>query len=453
MDDENPNNINPNEEMPTTGGDEPRPESNLTEESISVEETSSVEELASPDDSNSPRPYNPSMSSMNTPSDNIVFTDKPKKSKTGLIIGIICALIILGGAGVFIALYAINNQPENIIASSIDKFVNAKNISTTGTISLDFDEDTTGIDEAALTLGAATSSSDETGNLSLAVTLADGTEIENLSVGETLMNDGTLYLKFDGLEELYDKYLSQYLLGYTAVDIEDYNTDTTVDVEEYATTVSTYYADIISQIDGEWFEISIDDVLDSDYLSSIMDSDSKKQIKNDYSCIMDTINNGQKYSKELSDLYNKHKFIIMTSGENSYYNISFATTPLTDFLNGIYSTSLATDFFGCMNVDASNVTVDSEDIEDFVGQLPNISAKFDGFFGHELSALKITDENEAYTLNADLKFTYPNSLNISAPENATPIMERVEDIITNLSEIDSETNPEVNPETNSETNS
>ena len=411
MDDENPNNINPNTETPVS---EP------------------AEELVN-------EPSQPEINP-NPSSDDIVFTDKPKKSKTGLIVGIICALLILGGAGGFIAAYAINNQPENIIASSIDKFVNAKKISTTGTINLDFDEDMVGIDEATLTLGAAASDSNETGNLSLAVTMADGTEIKDLSIGETLMSDGILYLKFDGLEELYDKYLSQYLPIYTTVNLEE--TDTTVSVDEYTTTanslISTYIADAISKIDGEWFEISVDDVLDSDYLSSMSSSD-KKQIKTTYNCVMDTLNNGQKYSKELSDLYSKHKFIVMTSGENSYYNISFAARPFTDFLNAIPSTAFVTDFATCIGSDTSgieDVTVDSETVEDFLGQLPNISAKFDGFFSHELSALKITDKKEAYTLSADLEFTYPDSLNISAPENATPIMERVEDIITGLSEID-----------------
>lgn len=439
MDDDNPNNTNPNPDTPTSG-DKPQSEPSITEESVVVEESSSVEELNSPDDTN--QPDNSPMPSPNPSGSDIVFTDKPKKGKAGIIIGIIVALLILGGAGAFIAVYAINSQPENILASSVDKFINAKNISTSGTISLDLDENTTGIDNATLTLGVSTGSSNEEGNLSLAVTMADGTKLDSLSVGETLVSDGTLYLKFDGLEELYDKYLSQYIPTYTTVDIVDYNTpdNQTVEVQSTTTTsnlINSYLSDAISKIDGEWFEISIDDVLDSNYISSTMTSSDKKAIKTTYNCVTDTlINGGQKYSKELSNLYGQHKFITMTSGQDSYYNISFAASPLTDFLNAIPSTSLVSDFATCVGIDTSTintVTVDGDTVEDLLGQLPKVSAKFDGFLSHELSALKISDEKEAYTLNADLKFTYPDKLNVSAPENATPIMERVEEILSGLS--------------------
>ena len=444
MDDDNPNNTNPNPEAPT-GGSEPRPESDTVEESVVVEESSSVEESKYPENTNSSQPNPVPMPNSNPSGGDIVFTDKPKKGKAGLIVGIIIALLILGGAGAFIAVYAINSQPENILASSIDKFINAKNISTSGTISLDLDENSTGIDDATLTLGVSTGGNNESGNLSLAVTMADGTKIDDLSVGETLVSDGILYLRFDGLEDLYDKYLSQYIPNYTTVNIVDYSTpnNQTVEVQSTTTTsnlINSYLSDAISKIDGEWFEISIDDVLDSNYISSTMTSSDKKAIKTTYNCVTDTlINGGQKYSKELSNLYGQHKFITMTSGQDSYYNISFAASPLTDFLNAIPSTSLVSDFATCVGIDTSTinaVTVDGDTVEDLLGQLPKVSAKFDGFLSHELSALKISDQNDAYTLNADLKFTYPDSLNISAPENATPIMERIEEILSGLPELE-----------------
>lgn len=453
MDDDSPNNNSFNEKDPG------QPEPIVTEET----ETSVSEVISSTPEPNTPP--TPMMDQSSSSGGDIVFTDKPKKSKAGLVIGIICGLLILGGAGTFIAIYAINNQPENILMSSFEKFVNAKQISTTGTIDLDLDGDTTGIDKATLTLGLDQGSSSEAGNLSLAITMADGTEVNSLSIGESMMSDGTLYLKFDGLEDFYQNFLSRYLSSYAmAGEVDSIKADkantvslnsgnlatssTRTLVESNRTLVETndvlveprittgslgsYFAEIASQLDGEWFEISLSDILSSDYFSSMSNSE-KNQIENGYNCVVDMFKNNQKYAKELTDIYNKNKFITMYSGEDSYYNIGITDTPFIAFLEATAKTSLISDLTTCTNsVVTSDIEVDTDAVEDFLGQLPSISAKFDGFINHELSALKISSKNTGLSLEANLKFTYPNNLNISAPENATPIMERVDAIVSQL---------------------
>lgn len=438
MDDKNPNNIKDNADTPSASeeliGEDAQPETEFT---AVTSETITEETIDQPITSSSAAP--------SSDGGDIVFTDKPKKSKAGLIIGIICGLLILGGAGGFIAAYAINNQPENILMSSIDKFINAKNISTTGTIDLDFDEDVSDIDTATFTLDAGKSTMNQTGNLSLALTMSDGTKISSVSVGETMIDDGTLYLKFDGLEKFYDEYVSPYFFSYSAYEVTDcvYTDATDSEGIDCVTTTTTdnpnntldyYLSNIIPEIDGKWFKVSLDDVLSSEYLSA-MSSSNKKQIKDTYNCVIDIMNNKQKYSKELTDLYGKNKFITMTPGQDSYYDISFTTRSLGNFLNALPSTTLVSDFASCTNtnINTTNTSVDDEYVEDLLGQLPKISAKFDGFLSHELSALKLSSQNDLYALNANLNFTYPNSLNISAPENSTPIMDKIEELVSDLS--------------------
>lgn len=152
------------------------------------------------------------------------------------------------------------------------------------------------------------------------------------------------------------------------------------------------------------------------------------------------LNKKSAYSNELSDLYMNNKFIKIASADDSYYKISFDDAKFANYLNKIPDTKLVSDFTTCSNLNLNkNTDISAENVNGFTKYLPNIYAKFDGFLTHHLTDLKIEQDTNYYTINSNLSIAYPANLTISAPENSQPIMDLVEEILTDIESISKKT--------------
>ena len=388
-----------------------------------------------------------------------------KKSKKGLIATLIClfAVLLIGG-GAFAAVYIINNQPANIIASSIDHLFNAKQVEVNGSISLSLgDEIDYGIQSINLNIDNKAAGLSNTSTTTLNIDFTDGTSAPAVELGEVMLSDGVLYIEANGLEDFYNEtfrdtletiLMNQMVYGYqtnTTTDCyaaddaeyctEESSTTVTVDPAVEASASKTVEAildqvgEIISTIDGQWIEISIDDVLNHELFAS-MPSDTRQTISDTYKCTVSVLNKFPSYSSEFSDLYNQNPFINMTSGQDSFYNISLDATNLTGYLNATPNTQFVKELSKCYESDTetTTATIDVEDVESALEYLPSVSAKFDGFISHQLSELKVSGQNDSYSMSSDLKFSYPNNINVTAPSDSRPIMELIEEIYQGLEE-------------------
>lgn len=409
-----------------------------------------------------------------TPTDSTLTnpTSEPgkKKSKKGLIATLICLfLVLLIGGGAFAAVYIINNQPINIIASSIDHLFNAKQVEVDGSINFSLSDSTNiGVQSVSLSFDNKAAGLSNTTSAKLNIGFPDGTSASSIELGEVMLNNGVLYIEASGLEDFYDDTFRDYLkatlmnqlvYGYqtnTVTDcyisddddeesancIEDSTTAVTVNpvIEAEASKaideILDQVGEIISGIDGQWIEISIDDVMNSDMLATIP-SNTRQTISDTYKCTVNVLNQMPNYSGEFSDLYNQNPFVNMTSGQDSFYKISFDSTNLAGFLNGTANTQFAKDLAKCSGVTTETTTtsIKAEDIEEGLQYLPSISAKFDGFINHYLSELKVSSENDSYSLSSDLKFSYPENLNITTPSDSRPVMEVIEEVYQKLENI------------------
>lgn len=304
------------------------------------------------------------------------------------------------------------------------------------------------------------SSSAESGNSSegsLSATLTDESEIDIVKFNEVMLKEGKLYLKISGLEDFFTNYFGSVMSAIpsttsgssasvtefqtTCVDATDpecVNSTDTIISNSTPSTANTAalseflsnFGSVISIIDDQWLEINIDDVMNSRLLSSMPDSQ-KQEITETYNCFIEKTNNLNKYSAELSEAYSKNPFLNMTPGKDSYYNISLDTNNLKNYVDAVSQSKFSNDLKSCS--DSSTDVFDS--VKNRISQIeqtPTISAKFEGLFSHHITDLKISDETDSYSLSSNLKFTYPNNLNVSAPSDARPIMEVVEEIFTNL---------------------
>ncbi|MCR5699994.1 MAG: hypothetical protein K6G49_00990 [Candidatus Saccharibacteria bacterium] len=377
--------------------------------------------------------------------DNVVFEPVKKKRKKGPLLAIICVLVaLLIGGGAFAAAYFINNQPANILASAFNNLLNAKQTEVSGSINLALqNSEEFGVESISLNFDDKYSGLSNNTTATLNVNFADGTSAPAIDFGEVMLNDGVLYLEASGLSDFYDgafrdnlkaTLMNQFLPGDQTIAPVDpaIETATSQAVDEILEQIGK----IISSIDGQWIEISIDDILDSEMLATIP-ADTRNNISGTYKCTANVLSQPANYSGEFSELYSQNPFINMTAGADSFYNISFDAAKFANYLNAAPSTKLAKDLATCYgtNIADDSVAISAENIEAALGYFPQFSAKFDGFFDHHLTELKITGQNDLYILTSDLKFTYPDNVTITAPTDSRPVMDVVEEVYQGLQAI------------------
>ena len=390
-----------------------------------------------------------------------VVLESGKKKKKGLIATIIAIVaVLLIGGGAFAAAYIVSNQPANIIASSLNNLLNANQVEVDGTINLTIeDSEAIGVESFSLNFDDKASGISNATTASLNINFTNGASAPAIEFGEVLLSDGVLYIEANNLQEFYDEafrdniketLMEQALYGYQTNTVDCYSVD---DEEEYTNCIEEAYSaievdpatkeatsdaidkildqigEIIETIDGQWIEVSIDDVLNNEMFAN-MDSSSRQAISDSYKCTINTFNQFSNYSKEYSDLYSQNPFINMTAGNDSFYNISFDANYLTNYLNAMPSTKFVSDLATCYNttVSSDNVKIEQDEVNELLQYVPQISAKFDGLFDHHLTELKMSEQNDYYTLDTDLKFSYPNNIVVNAPADSRPIMEVIEEI-------------------------
>lgn len=393
----------------------------------------------------------------------VILEAGKKKRKKGLIITLVCIIaVLLIGGGAFAAAYIINNQPANILMSALNNFVSADQMGVDGTIEFT----TEGTEEFGLksinvnfqdkNIGFSNSA---TATINIGFT--DGSSAPAVELGEVLMSNGVLYIEVNGAKNFYDKayrdnlketLMNQALYGNnTITDCSTIDGDAEVDClkQEVAVDASTKEAiskaiddildqvgEIIGSIDGQWIEINIESVLNDDMLSNIP-SGTRQTISDGYKCATGVFSQMSNYSNEFSDLYSQNSFISMTAGSDSFYNISFDSSKLAGYLNGVSKTKFASDLANCFNTTVPDTTsnVTTENIDSLLEYMPQISAKFDGIFDHHLTELKVTKQSDNYSLNTDLKFSYPKDTTIYAPASSRPVMEVVKEVYQGLETI------------------
>ncbi|MBR3322041.1 hypothetical protein IKG05_00125 [Candidatus Saccharibacteria bacterium] len=406
----------------------------------------------------------------NPDSGDIILEAGKKKRKKGLIIALVSIFaVLLVGGGIFTAFAIIKNQPNNIALSALNNLFTADQVDINGSINIAIPgSEKIGIESVSLNFNEESAGMNNSATATISVDFANNTQTASVGIGEVMLNDGVLYLEATGLKDFYESAIYDsayealtYQLGsnYRTALVQDCYTTTTTS-EEYSNCYSFYQtnitpeiatsinnvateildqiSNIIASIDGQWIEISLDDVMSSNLLGDIPVY-TRQSVTSAYHCTINTLNQISNYSSELSDLYNQNPFLIMTSAADSFYDISFDATNLAGYLNGLPHTKLSSDLATCTNTtisDTTNPNFTASDIQSVINFLPKISAKFDGFLNHHLTELKLNQQNESYQLSSDLKFTYPKSANISAPTDTRPVMDVIEEIyqaIENLS--------------------
>ena len=356
-----------------------------------------------------------------------------------LIAGGVIAVLGLGGLG---TAYAIANTPENIALSAVASVFAAKQKHVSSTFSLNLkDSKVVGVKSAQLTLDADINTDKEVSTTAeLAVNFYD-TKIK-LSLDTVILKDYTVYIKISQLKAAAKAVLEQYNQSVKSGDFSvDYS-----DSDDYTSTPP--YEDIINQlvgkIDGEWWRISIPELIDVDEKLSAKE---KVEAKKTYGCIVNFLSDA-KTKVDYAELYQKHAFISLQpyegdqkfDSEGKAYIIQFSSNKIADFGNALASSFKGLGVKECLpeNVlnDGSDDDVDGDDklsandVDEIIRQWPTtIVTVKNNFFSHEVTGLYSNLKTDSDSYTGAVKFNFSNQVKeVKAPANAQSITKFSEEI-------------------------
>ena len=376
--------------------------------------------------------------------DSLASTEpKAKKNKNHtkavLVAGGVIAVLGLGGLG---TAYAIANTPENIALSAVASVFAAKQKHVSSTFSLNLkDSKVVGVKSAQLTLDADINTDKEVSTTAeLAVNFYD-TKIK-LSLDTVILKDYTVYIKINQLKAAAKAVLEQYDQSIKSGDSNVSHNDS----DDYTSTPP--YEDIINQlvgkIDGEWWRISIPELIDVDEKLSAKE---KVEAKKTYGCIVNFLSDA-KTKVDYAELYRKHAFISLQpyegdqkfDSEGKAYIVQFSSNKIADFGNALASSFKGLGVKECLPENVLNGGSDDDvdgddklsanDVDEMIRQWPTtIVTVKNNFFSHEITGLYSDLKTDSDFYTGTVKLNFSNQVKeVKAPANAQPITKFSEEI-------------------------
>lgn len=303
------------------------------------------------------------------PVDTVVIVKPPKKKKTGLIVGIIIAvLLVLSGIGFGIWYFAIYQNPDKVVFDAVNNLITAKNVSPHGMFTGTIPASNGYKVELTVTAESASRHLPNESSVWVMLNVRDTsgeytTDGIKLNIGTIQMSDGVAYLKLDHLSETLDNILPNIFPPTDCGPLMDCLPD--------ENPIADALYEIADLLDGEWWQISLSDILDE--VDDLEDWQAEA-IEELYTCALDAMNADS--SQELSILYSRNRFVDVkelaksdTDVEGTIaYSVSLNYTALANFINSAKRTSSTNAFYDCYNAainKAAKHADDSYDAEDF----------------------------------------------------------------------------------------
>ena len=357
-----------------------------------------------------------------------------KKTKTGLIVGIIIGAVVLILGGLAIWFFAFYNNPDKVAFDAVEKLITADNVTMNGGVVVLPTDDNPEFESIILNIESSSKSLPNSTTATLLVTPSDdgeNAEAIQIQLDTVYLADGIAYIKVSGLTDAAKA---------AGLDQED------------STAFSSALFDIVEVVDDEWWQISVPNLLDEMELSA-EEADGMSAI---YTCAVDAMNSDA--SGEIASLYKANKFINVEPAKNpvdsagnamtpasgySYYQVSLGSEQLANFINALPNTAVAFNFYDCYNAaveqyniyepisaeDFSEVSADDFSLPDDLSIYLEISR-----FGHSLRSVITEQAGEDETVSGSIVFQYEAGTT-NEPEDYRPITDLFDEITELLSQI------------------
>lgn len=337
-----------------------------------------------------------------------------KKSKAPIIIFLCLLLCAIGGLATWLIL---RSTPEAQVTDAISGLLTARQLNTTGSINVKFDQAANpDIRSVRLDIGATSAHIPATASATLSITTQANTTFK-LDLGETISRDGTIYLKISGLRKAIN------------------SAKVPNEIQSYL----NYFTGVISKADDQWWMIAIPDLLDQ-LGSSLNQGTNTKDYANAYQCILDKVADDD--GSELANLYKQHPFVDVANytgtqlqpiDNGTIFSISINRPKLSSFQADLKNTEYQKSLKKCVaQISASEDTSTSSQVDatfDTLSKFPPAYIEVSGF-DHHLSRFYYDYKvDDLASFNIDLRFSFPNTVSVDIPNDARAITELVDGIV------------------------
>ena len=331
--------------------------------------------------------------------------NKPKKKKTGLIVGIILVILLLGLIGGGIAFYLIHESKERVVSDSIANLIEADARQFDGTLTeTNLDSENESFKSFTLTFKADNNSANFSGVGSLKIKMKKGKDVE-LDVSGAYITNDAIYIKIDGIKKAVENALEE------AIASDDVSKDE-------AALIKDIVGAIADPLDDEWIKIKADDLK------------SYKQLKDGYDCMAKALDSvSEKGNKEkIIEAYKSHPFIMNDDKDGSssdglnYYYVKSDSEESKAFSEELEKIDFVKDFKSCSD-SKSSTSKDDDDKKDSDEVTSEMSFGITPW-SHELKHVKGTAESKKMKFELDIKISYDNK-SVAAPTSDAKTLEDV----------------------------
>ncbi|MBQ1372672.1 hypothetical protein IIY67_00420 [Candidatus Saccharibacteria bacterium] len=391
----------------------------------------------------------------------LVDAKKPAKKKTGMIVGIVLALLLLIGGGIGAVLFFNWHESKDKVAAdafgkllsvkledgkyvSVDDGVGVSKVN--GEIVVqnknveEYDEELENIELSKITLSVDSQSEavKGIGKMNVAVVTNDDKEFK-FSAEAMYAGDAKLFVKFADLADIKDKVLELVV----AEDEDLTETEKSAVTEFYESAIGN----IVTAIDGQWAEVS------DESLEALLGD----KYDNQFSCIMNAYEKASEGSKEqVMSAYKDNAFLSLSDAVKdldgaesglTYYQVEVDKEKAKAFAEAIEDIDAAEEITQCINgveeelesetalneLDSESALVEegadaeeyfeeedldaAEDVTDKVKVYVGIKA-----WSHEIKNVLVRGDDEDMALNGDFDLDY-GTVTVSAPEGAKSLKE------------------------------
>ena len=370
-------------------------------------------------------------------------TSKPHKNKKnkGLVVGIIICLFIAIGCGVAALLLAFNPNKGDAVAAAINKLATGDapaNVAIDGKIDFDIQSEDSPFSSMSIKLGteATTNSLANSTMATVNASLTNGNEI-SFVLSEIYTADENLYLKIDGLEDmfngLYQLNTPSSTEGPEVIDcyIEDgCPSSPNQKVETQNTEYLNLLSSVFGSIEGKWIKIPLEN------LNSLL----PELGGGETTCIKESTESLGKLSGTLVKLYNEYPFVSSTDQNvavNSIKDPIYKITLNENFAN--FANKLESSDTGSATCSDSSPSKALTKILRNLQNSANMFAEVDQdynftrlyfttSFGTDANSNSNSADEESVAATVDLRLSYPTSIDTSDPTEYEDLM----NIIQNL---------------------
>lgn len=320
--------------------------------------------------------------------------NKPKKKKTGLIIGIVLAILLLGLIGGGIAFYLIHESKERVIGDSIVNLIEANARQFDGTYTqTNLSDESDSYESFTLTFKGDNNSANFSGSGSLRIDLKEGKDIE-LEVSGAYISNDAIYVKINGIKKAIDDAMKEGMSS----------SGSGLSSDDEMAFMMNIIGSIVKPLDDQWIKIN------ASSLKPYAD------LKSGYDCMSNAIDGFAKEEnkEKIVEAYKNHPFVMDAEKDSkssdglNYYYIKSDSEESKAFSEEIGKIDFVKDFKSCANIKSSKD--DDDDESDLTSELSiGISP-----WAHELKQIKGTAKSKEYSVEMDIKISYDDK-SVTAP--------------------------------------